>query len=62
MRGRSREFCRSWPNQREITVKGKHFLQEDSPGEIGRALAEFVRALAASELERAESSADWKRK
>lgn len=43
--GRTREYCRTWPNQREITVKGRHFLQEDSPHEIGRALADFVRSL-----------------
>jgi haloalkane dehalogenase len=43
--GEQREFCRSWPNQREITVKGSHFVQEDSPDEIGRAVAEFVRGL-----------------
>jgi haloalkane dehalogenase len=40
--GRTRDFCRTWPNQREITVKGRHFLQEDSPHEIGAALAEFI--------------------
>jgi len=45
MRGRTREFCRSWRNQREVTVKGRHFLQEDSPAEIGAALAGFVRSL-----------------
>lgn len=39
---RAREFCRTWPNQREGTVKGIHYIQEDSPDEIGRALAEFV--------------------
>jgi haloalkane dehalogenase len=43
--GRTREYSRTWPNQSEITVKGRHFLQEDSPHEIGRALAEFVRAV-----------------
>ena len=43
--GAQREFCRSWPNQREITVRGSHFVQEDSPHEIGRALAEFVARL-----------------
>jgi haloalkane dehalogenase len=42
--GRTRDYCRTWPNQREMTVKGRHFLQEDSPHEIGRALAEFVRS------------------
>lgn len=40
-----RKFCRTWPNQTEITVKGKHFLQEDSPEEIGNAIAEFVKKL-----------------
>lgn len=43
--GAQRDFCRSWPNQREVTVTGSHFLQEDSPDEIGRAVAEFVRRL-----------------
>ena len=41
--GRQREVCRRWPNQTEVTVKGLHFVQEDSPDEIGRAVAEFVR-------------------
>ena len=40
--GAQREFCRTWPNQREITVRGLHFIQEDSPAEIGRAVADFV--------------------
>ncbi|MBL6749041.1 MAG: haloalkane dehalogenase [Nevskia sp.] len=43
--GRQREVCRRWPNQSEITVKGSHFIQEDSPDEIGRAVAAFVRRL-----------------
>ncbi|MBO0748562.1 MAG: haloalkane dehalogenase [Acidimicrobiaceae bacterium] len=41
--GRAREFCRTWPNQREVTVPGSHFVQEDSPDAIGAAVAEFVR-------------------
>jgi haloalkane dehalogenase len=41
--GRGREFARSWPNQKVVTVKGVHYLQEDSPVEIGTALAAFVR-------------------
>ena len=41
--GRQRELCRRWPNQAEVTVKGLHFVQEDSPDEIGRAVADFVR-------------------
>ena len=44
--GAQREFCRSWPNQREVTVPGRHFLQEDSPQEIGDAIAEWYRSLA----------------
>jgi len=40
--GAQREFCRSWPNQQEVTVKGIHFVQEDSATEIGRAIAAFV--------------------
>jgi haloalkane dehalogenase len=38
----NQQFCRTWKNQREITVKGRHFLQEDSPAEIGAALRQFV--------------------
>ena len=41
--GRQREVCRAWPNQTEVTVPGLHFLQEDSPDEIGQAVAAFVR-------------------
>jgi haloalkane dehalogenase len=37
--GKQREFCRRWPNQSEITVAGNHFLQEDSPDEIGQAIS-----------------------
>ena len=40
-----REFCRSWPNQDEVTVAGNHFLQEDSPDEIGAALAGWRRRI-----------------
>ncbi len=39
--GSQREFCRAWKNQLEVTVKGNHFLQEDSPDEIGKAIAEW---------------------
>ena len=46
--GRQREVCRAWPNQTEVTVKGLHFLQEDSPDAIGQAVARFVRRLRAS--------------
>ncbi len=43
--GPQREFCRSWPNQREVTVKGTHFIQEDSPAEIGQAIARWYSSL-----------------
>jgi haloalkane dehalogenase len=43
--GRSRELCRCWPNQREVTVKGIHYVQEDSPAEIGAALRTFLTEL-----------------
>jgi haloalkane dehalogenase len=43
--GAPREFCRRWPNQQEVTVRGSHFVQEDSPAEIGRAIAAFLRRL-----------------
>jgi len=43
--GAQRDFCRAWPNQRQVTVKGSHFLQEDSPAEIGEAIATFLKGL-----------------
>lgn len=46
--GRQRDVCRAWPNQSEVTVKGIHFIQEDSPDEIGTAVADFVRKIRAS--------------
>ncbi|HVP00226.1 MAG TPA: haloalkane dehalogenase [Bryobacteraceae bacterium] len=44
-RGRLREIIRRWPNQTEVTVKGRKLLQEDSPEEIGAVLANFVNSL-----------------
>jgi haloalkane dehalogenase len=43
--GRARKFCRTFPNQREVSVKGIHYVQEDSPTEIGLALRDFVRGV-----------------
>ena len=43
--GDQRQFCRSWPNHQEVTVKGLHFIQEDSPVEIGRAVAEWLETI-----------------
>lgn len=40
--GKARDFCRSWPNQEEVTVKGLHFIQEDSPDEITQAIQNWL--------------------
>lgn len=45
LNGRLEALCRSWPNQTEVTVAGAHFIQEDSPHEIGEAVSAFVRKL-----------------
>lgn len=39
---RQREFCRSWPAQEEATVRGSHFIQEDSPSEIVEAVTDWL--------------------
>ena len=43
--GDQREFARTWKNQKEVTVNGSHFIQEDSSEEIGMALRDFVKNL-----------------
>ena len=45
IQGPIRDFCRTFANQKEVTVKGVHFVQEDSPDEIGEAVAAFVKEL-----------------
>ncbi len=40
--GAQREFCRKFPNQTEVTVKGSHFVQEDSAPEIGIAIRKWL--------------------
>lgn len=42
LRGNAREFVRSWPNLAEVQVAGSHFIQEDSPHEIGEALSGWI--------------------
>ena len=42
--GYARDFVRTWPNLKEVTVDGAHFIQEDSPHSIGKALAEWLPA------------------
>jgi haloalkane dehalogenase len=48
--GPVREFCRGWPNQEMVTVKGTHFLQEDAPAEVGVATARFVAKVLAGQI------------
>ena len=43
--GRQREYCRTWPNQEEVTVSGLHFIQEDSPLQIGQVIARWLQSL-----------------
>jgi hypothetical protein len=50
--GACQAFCRTWPNQQEVTVKGRHYLQEDSYDEIGAALRLFVTQTRRSARER----------
>lgn len=40
--GAQRDFARTWPNQTEMTVAGIHFIQEDSPQEIGEAIGDWL--------------------
>lgn len=40
--GAQREFCRAWPNQETVMLEGAHFLQEEVPDDVGRALARFA--------------------
>jgi len=45
IQGGVRDYVRSWPNQQEVTVTGAHFIQEDSPDEIGRAIVGWLDSL-----------------
>jgi haloalkane dehalogenase len=53
--GAQREFCRAWPNQQEVTVKGAHFLQEESPRAVGDAIAKFVSKVLGGQIARDEN-------
>lgn len=43
--GDQRDFCRTWPNQQEVTVAGSHFIQEDSPDVIGQAISTWRKGI-----------------
>ena len=46
-------LVRSWPALTEKTVAGVHFVQEDSPDEIGRAIADWIGGVALTGQRRA---------
>jgi haloalkane dehalogenase len=48
--GAQREFCRAWPNQQTVLVKGSHFLQEETPKEVGEATAKFISRVLAGQI------------
>ena len=45
LQGSARDLVRTWPNLTEMTVPGIHFIQEDSPDEIGKAIAAWYDGL-----------------
>lgn len=48
--GAQREFCRAWPNQEQVIIKGAHFLQEEAPDEVAEAIARFVAKVLAGQI------------
>lgn len=47
--GANLDAVRKWPAQIEVTVKGVHFIQEDSPDEIGHAIADWMKSLSGNQ-------------
>ena len=43
--GTQRDEVRSWVNTKEVTVKGNHFIQEDSPEDITNHIKDFLASL-----------------
>lgn len=43
--GPLRDYVHSFPNLSEVTVAGSHFIQEDSPDEIGTAVKDWLQGL-----------------
>ena len=43
--GKQRERCRTWPNQTEKTVRGTHFIQEDSGPQIGEIISDWLEGI-----------------
>ena len=48
--GAQREFCKAWPNQETLLLKGAHFLQEEVPDDVGAATARFVSKVLAGQI------------
>lgn len=48
--GAQREYCRAWPNQQSVVVKGSHFIQEDAPEEVADATARFISKVQAGQI------------
>jgi haloalkane dehalogenase len=54
--GNVRDYCRTWSNQEEVTVRGRHFLQEDSPREIGQAIVSWLASIENRQLQATANS------
>ncbi len=37
--------CRKWPNQKEVTVRARHFVPQDAGDDVGRAIAAWIAEL-----------------
>ena len=53
--GANLDFARSLPAQTEVTISGVHYVQEDSPDEIGQAIADWIEAFGSRGTTRASS-------
>jgi hypothetical protein len=54
--GNVRDYCRTWSNQEEVTVRGRHFSQEDSPREIGQAIVSWLASIENRQLQATANS------
>ncbi len=44
-----RKFAQSWTNQQQVQIKGGHFVQEDSPHEVGEAIFAWIKKIKGQE-------------
>lgn len=40
-----KDFAKTFPNQTHVKIRGAHFVQEDSPDEVGRSIAKWLQNL-----------------